>query len=664
MKIDPRRFFESVAYYGGFFPVANGGLWPEVLRMVLNLSAEDTDAQEMLKSEGVVSEVAYLYWTRLYAFERVFLQGQDDDGVDYASLESGTVLAMDTTDIEDIDIEDESEPNQTAPARSKTLPTAPLRTDTTTKMEEGDYSEVNEDEDDVQSEDDAKLQSETQSQFGDSKRGQLRPNPETLMEMFTARPEHGRPLTWRHIVEVTGVEKIAPQDYTKTPIPRASGRLMGRHREGLLMRRLEKILAEGPDARLRGAALESLVTRTWSKSFFLAIYPTLLDELLRYAQHLIANLQLESVSSHLFNSENGDHDSCFTFLLRISVIFRNLAHASSNVNILSSHPGVVALLSNFASLAPFEMPVSAFQDSISHHTLSDLVRMIPSWCETAIPISLLQEGASETDAKKPTSRLTTHGSEEAPHTSNDAVSIILRLKSSQILSQLADIQFNAMEALCKLVHLMRLSPLASKASLHPLSPIGMELKKCMPIWVDIATSGKHKATLVFIAVETLARISMNSHSRPLWKTIPIESRARLFETLIRYTIVNDEMADWALFACYHLSLNVLDLSLAHALYNHSEIIDHLMLLVAAYGLPSQGSTDAQKAAAYRRHAFAVRSATILHRLAEFVSIRAGMLKHEDILAEIFLRAPSGVADPLFLVFLEMQSPDPSVELVQ
>ena len=651
-----------MAFYGGFYPVTESEIWPAVLKIVLNVTEEDDEMSQLLTSDGVVSEVLRLYWNRLYAFERVFLSGQADDGVDYASLEPGSILNLESG--HDLEAEQGAEDAtyQTGSSRPTSRPLSPHSTTNASKAYIGDNSTTVDDREDWDSEEEAKPQSFIETRSRRFKKPQLLLHPETLMEMFTARPEHGRPLTWRHTVDMTSTEKFAPQDYTKTPIPRVSGRLMGRHREGLLMRRLEKMLADGPDARSRGAALESLVTRTWSKSFFLAIYPTLLDEVLRYTQTLHSNLQLESSSSHLFNSENGDHDSSLTFLVRISVIFRNLAHASSNVNLLASHPGVIALLSNFASLKPFERPIAAFKASSSHRTLSEIKELSPSWCNIEIPTSstLMEDQKTESTTNAP--KTGDNGASALPHTTDSAISVILKLKSNEISSQLADIQLNAMESLTKLIHLMRLSPTTTTA-MRDLSPIGEELKKCMTVWVDIATSGRQKASLVFLAVESLARISMNSHSRPLWKTISVTSKAQLFLMLTRYAVMNDELADWSLFVCYHLSLNAMDLSLAHALCDTSEILDHLMLLVASYSLPSQGNTETQKVASYRRHLFAVRSATILHRLVEFVSLRAYLLQHEETFAEVFLRAPPEVADPLHLVFLEMQSPDPSVELI-
>lgn len=651
-----------MAFYGGFFPVTESEIWPAVLKIVLKVTGEDEEMLQLLASEGVVSEVMRLYWSRLYAFERVFLSGQEDDGVDYASLDPGTVVEIENGDILEVEQGAEDEAHQAGSSRAASRPLSPHSTATASKAYTGDYSTTVDDGEDWDSEEEPKPQTLLETRSRRFKKPQLLLHPETLMEMFTARPEHGRPLTWRHTVDVTGAEKFAPQDYTKTPIPRVSGRLMGRHREGLLMRRLEKMLADGPDARSRGAALESLVTRTWSKSFFLAIYPTLLDEVLRYTQTLLSNLQLESASSHLFNSENGDRDSSLNFLVRISVIFRNLAHASSNVNLLASHPGVIALLSNFASLKPFERPIAAFKASSSHRSLSEIRDLTPSWCKVDIPAETVLMEDSNSDASPTPSKSGDNGTSTLSHTTESAASVILKLKSNEISGQLADIQLNAMESLSKLIHLMRLSPTTSTA-MRDLSPIGEELKKCMPVWVEIATSGRQKASLVFLAVESLARISMNSHSRPLWKTISVDSKAQLFSMLTRYAIMNDELADWALFVCYHLSLNAMDLSLAHALCKTSEILDHLMLLVASYSLPSQGSAETQKVAAYRRHLFAVRSATILHRLVEFVSFRSYLLQHEETFAEVFLRAHAEVADPLHLVFLEMQSPDPSVELV-
>lgn len=719
VAIQASKLFHAVAFYGGFFAVTHSSLWPEVLKSTLNLSGEDEGELSIANDPQVISQTMQLYWTRLYALERVVLFSQPDDGVDYTLVDFEPMLFAPAEPLHGHEEEDSGmTQNSSFSSRPGTRPHTPnTRYIGGKSLDKGLYTEnASEEEDD--GEDELENRNSTGKRILRVLSQRLKLNPASLMEMFTSRPEHGRPMTWRHNLDAMANEKLLAQDYTKTPLPRSSGRLMGRQREGLLMRRLEQILANGPDTKSRAAALDTLVVRSFNKMFFLALYPMLLDELLRFTQDLISKVaaytspaQLHSSKSHLFNSAASAPDSDLNLLTRISIIFRNLANSPSNTNLLASHPGVIAVLSNFASLVAFEPLISSTNGGTStHRTLSSVQQIGQPWCDNGISTTLdsLNTVTSEGNAKEKENLNASISSPVVPHTIENATSIILRLKSTPMQGHFSEIQFNAMESLSKLISILRLSPSSPSGSLKSsaqsnqssrapskdLSQVGLEIKPCVPAWIEIvieqstaknnfdcgktnsnddklglndlsndndsrSASGKaHRPnSLVFLAVELLARLSTNPHSRPLWQSIPMKSRSSLIETLVQFAIVNDELSDWSLLACQNLALNALDISLAQSLANNLELIENLMLLGSAYSTPtpSQTPTEQQRMLAYRRHTFAVRAATILHRLVEFVPMRDTLLLHEETIADILLHAPVEISDPFHRVFLEMQS---------
>jgi len=470
-------------------------------------------------------------------------------------------------------------------------------------------------------------------------------SPSALMELFSTRPEFGRPLTWRHHLEAG--PSIPIQDYTKTPIPRVSSRIMGRQREGLLLRRVERALRDDSSAFERSSALNVLITRTWSKGFFLALYPTLLDPLLKYTHSLLSDVDTAVFANPLLNSPAGEQDSKLSHLLRISVIFRNISQSSHNVVLMASHQGVLSVMTQLIALS-VEIDFIA-QSSSSRYSLSHL------------------QGLSEALASE-TCVLTREGSEHVHSRDRsciDPVSVIQSLKTNSCESQLNDMQMNGLEVLCKLVSVVKLAPdreAPSSISLDSnfqdidLSSHGLELLGVMPVLVELVTSESTKSNVLFIAVETLARLLLNSNSRPLWQSLPLASRTEFMETMLHYAVRDDELSDWALFAAFHFSLNAFDLAVVHSLTNTSAFVDVLVHLAASYAtVPTSCPPEYTQAVAHRRYSFALRSAVILHRLVEFVSIKHLLLPYEDVIASMYLDAPVPISDALFVVFLEMQS---------
>jgi hypothetical protein len=695
VEIDPRLLFETVGISGGFYEVTQQQAWPLVAEKLLPqyqqlLSIGD----DGLAARQAEEELKQMYWTRLYALERVLLFGESDLGIDYA--QQGYESTLDTSPMH-MEMDSTTDKSNL----SNTNPNPPEVTSSYVKRE--GYEDEDDEEGEEDSEDELSEEMEDQdnqtnaSLAADSDRAKrkvltkVKLNPKALMELFTTRPEQGRPLTWRHHLEPP-TEKIAVEDFTKTIVPPTSKRLTARNREGMLIHRLERALINAMSSNnLSGtecvAALKTLTTRTYGKSFFISLYPMLLERLLKYTKSILNRLSLLRGSfAPLFNLPGDDRDTDLSQLVRISTILRNLAYGPHNVNLMASHPTIIALLSDFVSLDPILPQVIAHQYASARSTLSEVKNLVEASNHWNTGNPLAATSAASTQVHTPHTRTpttpshlkTTHMAsaladapvdstispisimDSAPSSLPAATSLILQLKSDFSASHLIDIQFNAMEALSRIVTYIRFKPLDERSQddqeYQDLSQTGRDIMRCLPILAQTAVSTSSKSSTVFLAVELLAKISMNSNSRPMWKILDCDHTVALMSNLIRFALLDDELSDWSMLAALHISLNALNLPMAQTLCKNICVIEDLMLLCSAFNnIPKTGPTETLQNLAFRRHTLAQRAAVILHKLVEFVPLKEVLLKYESIIADVYSNAPSEIADPLYRVFLEMQT---------
>jgi hypothetical protein len=655
-KLAPKIFFENVCEEGGFFVVNEHMAWPKVLELTLGREVY-LAVQRELPLGALVSAAMNLYWSQLYALESVYLGSKPDSGVDFTKIHftDPALATYLSAPVEEVDLQ--------TPSSTHGL----LAPHTPHTIGSGTHTAM-----DLDESDDAPSDSELEedSSAGEALRTKVRVerlarrfshkyvrlNPNALMEMFRTRPEHARPLTWRHQIDANPNAKSLTNDVTKTPIPKVSSRLMGRHRESLLMRRAEHAFNDDTNGIERAAALTALQTRSWSKVFFIALYPTLLDSLLRYTRFLLDRLLTTSAASHLFNLPQNDAESDLTLLLRISIIFRNLSQASHNLNLLVTHSHVAEIIMKFINL----------RKSVSSHIpefkpiLSRSLGEIQTICSSMKDFDqdILMELRDRTEE-------TGNRAAEATSSSSDPLKVIQQLKSNNTLETIASIQFNALEALSVMVPLTKLAGTPGPVSLahsmphsgeSSLSEQGMSIMECMPTLIEIVLNPTSKGATIFLAVESLAKLALNSNSHPMWQAQSTTSKAELISALVRFALLEDEISDWALFGAVHLALNALDLAVAQVLASSELFLNDLMLMVTNYAnLPKTMSTEQYQMISYRRHTFATRSATILHRLVEFVPLNAYLLSFERAFADIYLHAPPELSNPFYRVFVEMQT---------
>lgn len=632
--------FENVAAKGGFDQVTLQQQWPTVAKEVLSSNIQGTERSIGWREAALVKQ---LHRSRLYDFERMLRNPQAENRADIGAKHGIGNIHKNGTSLENAEANPISHAlPQPLSARFGTNSVAHINNGNQVKREPVPSPIESLDKNGEPHTDGktaASVSSRPLSRSQQKRIERTNLSASTLMELFSTRPEFGRPLTWRHQLD-SNPSTIMVQDYTKSPIPRVSSRILGRQREGLLLRRVERALsAEENQASERSAALNALITRTWSKGFFLALYPTLLDPIVNFAAQLMANLQSAGFLTPLLNNPVGDQDSPLSHLLRISTIFRNLSGSSHNVVLLASHNGALSTIAKLVVL-----PSSLRLPSSSHSLLQ------------------LQELVESLKAEEP-SRYSDISTIEQP--SIDTLQLLESLKTSSCEAQFNDIQINALEALCKIVSVLQLAPdraapqsqyVAPTLTSMEISSQGAELLEVMPVLVEIATSATTKATTLFLSVELLARLLMNSNSRPLWKSLPFEYRVNFIQTMIRYAMLDDEISDWALLGAMHFALNAFDLAVVLELTSTSAVVDKLMLMLSSYSTsPKAGTVDFVQHIAYRRHSFALRSAVILHRLVEFVSMKHLLLPYEELIANVILEAPAQISDAIFAVFLDMQS---------
>lgn len=613
--------------------------------------------EEAANSESNAEALKLLFWSNLWAFERVLVHNEPDNGVDYSQ--------------QPYESNDKSTPKPadeaTNPSLSNTTPQTPRTTASDAHMDvngaEDDALEIPIIDDDDSGQAPLAIAPSTVSipQVDVPKKTRLKPlkiAPSRLLEYFTARPEQGRPLTWRHFLEPP-LEKFSVEDFTKTPIPSSSNRLMSRQREGILMHKIERALSENAAPHETDSALKTLVARTWGRSFFAALYPITIERLLRFTKYISQKLTLyQSASTALFNLPTDERDSDLTRILRISTIFRNIAYAQQNVSLLASHPGIVAVLCDFCSLEPYFTAASAHQRHSQHYTLAHIRTLQNHWtgATVEIPSQLLAAESSASDAKDKM-----HAAK--PPSLTNALSFLMHLKCDHSASLLEEIQYNGMEALCRIVQLVRFRPLddtiidlSQAIDQTNLSSFGSDIQRCLPMLIELALSTTTRSSATFLAVELLAKISMNPNSRGMFLSLKIDSLAALMKTMIQYAVVEDELCDWAMLVPYQLSLNAMSLPIAQALCDSTDVLDNLLLLVSAYAsVPKTGTAETLNHLAYRRHVLAMRSAVVINKLVGFVPLGPTLLKYENVIADVYLHAPQEIADPMYRVFLEMQS---------
>lgn len=416
---------------------------------------------------------------------------------------------------------------------------------------------------------------------------------------YTARP-NTQTATWLLQQSPSYVGNV--QDYTRTPIPTYSSRLLAKNKEGLMIKQLERSL-QSTDPKEYNVALNVLTVKSWNPNFYLAIHSYTLENLYRLFK-FIKNRFDKSEGSYIFNAK--DEQNNLYQLCKISTILKNFSFSEPNADYLATNYKCIKMITELIKLEGFEQKIKEIReiyqkDQNYNSTYDSKLGSILSTKEDLLISSLVA-------------------------LANIANRIwFLKSKKESAIDLLNDDNSNDSNSYKFLKEY-------SKESEY------LENFAGYLIWVFLKNSND---SIRYLVIEILAKLSSNQNSKPIWDKIKEDHFVSFFLKSIDLAIIDKDIAEWSMLALRNISNFIMNPSIAQKLIKANErlISDMVNLVISNFNIFEQNGPDyVEKSKRFSRELFiAKKTCDILLKFAQIDEVSKHLLIYENNFIDIMLK---------------------------